>query len=130
MSAELIIWKEAVTSNNLKEVGKAFEVFKGCKTLFVTKNTDKRAVVMFKNDKEQVVTVITTKAVNTLYRTGKITKAQMITLPVLRSDEFTTANGTKSTEPVYLLSLPAQGWGDMVTPQEITEDLFEALATL
>jgi len=122
MNAELIIWKDAVNNNSMQELGKACEVFKGCKTLFVTKNTDKRAVVMFKNDKEQVCTVVTTATVNKLFRAGKLTKAQLVTLPILRS------RVKDATEDTLWLSLPAQGWQDMVTPEEITN--FEELATL
>jgi len=114
MSKELIIWKEAVSNTNLQELGKAFEVFAGCKHLIVTKNVDKRAVVMFKNDKEQVSTVITTSTVNRLLREGKITKAQMLTLNVLRG------RIKDATEDTLWLSLPATGWSEMGTVTEIT----------
>ena len=116
MSVELIIWKDAVASNNnLQDLGKAYELFKGCKHLIVTKNADKRAVVMFKNDKEQVSTVVTTKVVNRLLREGKITKAEMLTLPVLRGKH------EESGEDTLWLSLPATGWSDMGAVKEITD---------
>ena len=124
MQTELIIWKDAVNNNNMQELGKAFELFKGCKTLFVTKIVDKRVVVMFKNDKEQVSTVVTTATVNRLFREGKITKAQMITLPVLRS------RITGAEEDTLWLSLPATGWQDMVKPEEISAEKFEDFAVL
>ena len=111
---DLIIWKEEVSNNNLQELGKAFEIFTGCKHLIVTKNVDKRAVVMFKNDKNQVSTVITTKTVNKLLREKRITPAQLLGLPVLRG----RIEGAE--EDTLWLSLPATGWREIGTVEEIT----------
>ena len=122
MSAELIIWKEAVSNNNLQELGKCYELFKGCKILPVTKRQDKLAVLMFKNEKEQVSTVIMTGTVNRLFREQKLSLAQVLTLPVL------LGNYKDTDEKVMWLSLPAQGWKDMVEGVEITN--YEDLALL
>ena len=129
MSADLIIWKEAVTTNDLKEVGKFYEVFAGKQVLFSAKNPDKRAVFLVKDvtpeGKEVRAMVITTAIVNRLFREGKLTRAQLLGLVVLRNDNFVTKDNVKADEPIFMLSLPATGWKEMGAVEEITnlEDL-------
>jgi len=129
MSKELIIWDEAITSTDLKEVGVAFKAFEGCKHLVVAK-PDKRAVVMFMNAEGKVRTVITTSKVNELYRAGKISKVQLLSLIVLRNDNFKTKDGVKADAPVFMLSLPATGWSEMGATKEMSSADWEALANV
>ena len=119
MSKELIVWKEAIANAGLTDLGVCFELFKTNKMLFIKKDNDKRAVLMFKDEEaNRVATVVCSGDVNRAIRAGKVSLAQALSLNVLVGKYKNTG------DEVMWLSFPAKGWADVVAPEAINyEDL-------
>ena len=128
-----IIWNDAVVSNNTnsKELGLAYELFKGNKYFISAKNKDKKAVVMFKNDKGQVATVIMQNQISDDFKEGKIKVSQLLSFPVILMDKLTDKDGNIITEEKTMwLGKPGQGWKDIVENSVVKVEDYESLATL
>jgi hypothetical protein len=118
------------TNGDYKAVnlGKLVDVFNGYDFRFQDSNVGKKATFVFydKEDATKTLTVVLSKKLDDMYRTGKIVKLQLIGCDVVEMDLMDTTTGNLIAEGVLRLQAPTSGISKMGA--QVAQDYVDVLA--
>lgn len=110
---------------NAQNLGKLVTVFKGYDFRFQDTNAGKKATFTFFDDKGDTLNVVLSTKLDNLYRTGKITRMQLIGCDVVMMDLINPTTKQVIAKNVLRLQTPTRGVFKMdeLTPEDYVDQL-------